>query len=1668
MKYSILALASVGMCYLALAAGASTAVDFAGFSSFSSPGTDPLIVTASSPAHISISLINPAVEIVDKTLDFQVCQSAALAGASLTSEPGAPSLPQITRIFQIPELGGVELVVRSAEFDLIENYNAYPCPIEEAGSQRYERDPAFYRKNAWYPENVIEISEPEIFRDFRIVTVTLNPVQVNPVTQQARVYRNMEADVVANDAPGVNELLHPRRPSGAFASLYRGCIRNLDEGALDEVTVTPGTYLILSRDNAQLNPWVDSLAEWRTRCGFDVVVERYAVQPTASAMFATIQGYYDDSAAQLEHVCIVGDPQGNTFGMPTGSSGLMDHYFARLAGADIIPDVSIGRISVSNEQQMSTVWKKITVYERDPLIDSTNWFTNSFLYANVGFQQPTNYLEVQWADQQLRQFTGIQNNTISTVTGSANGGLIQDQFVTGIGLFLYAGYWLGTLPNIASICESGRRQPICILMAGSTGGFDQNTSLSESYPLAGIPIDLHGGIAAIGFATANENGLFFRTFGAGFIRGLCPLQIERIGLCQMTGFMTLHEMYGPNNSGYTTRLPDVNLIGDPALRIWTDVPAVLSADYPATVTAGAREIVVNVTDSLTGAPVNDALVVAWKPNETMSRVLTDLSGTAIVPVTIDSIGTLKLTITKKNCKPYLVDLPCQESELSISVASLTIDDDNLGGTEGNNNHEYNPGELIDLNIVLENYGTALTGTDITAVMQSMSPYLTVTGSTSTYPDLQPGERASGHSAYRIQVAPDMQNSVEGVLRLNVTATDFDMTSAIPVVCRAGAATYSNHVFVSDPLEPATTQSLRVTITNTGAMAFEGVTGTLLSRDPLVSVPDNSGSFGNIPVGLSATNTTDVFWLTANPLVYRGHQALMSLILESTTDFHDTVSFIVSCGTATVTDPVGPDAVGYYAYDDVDTSYDAHPSFEYLDLSSGLGEDLNLNDVGKKTDITQVWSTVRQLPFEFTYYDETFDTITICSNGWIAFGNEGWCDEPFNRAIPAVMAPPNMVAVYWDDLKTSGVGDGVWTYYDMTRSAYVIQWRATGGTTYTQANLDFELMILDPAAYPPIDDNGKLVLLYNDVTMNLETTDTQEDLNGCTIGIQNRHGTGGLQIAYRDLYASGAANIVDGRVILIETGDRSIVGTIEGRITDAESGLPIEHAQVSLVGFPYQAESNTEGFYQIENVVIGSYSALAHLAGFNDSTVANVTVELNSTATVNFGLLHPEFAISREIIHESLIDGPTLQTSFEIVNDGNGPLEYATEVFCTVGGEIVEPWDNLQRINVSNIAADLQIMGCEFVDDYWFVSGASGVNDNNFIYSFDAEGNYLGATAQPTTDPLGWYDMAWDGQFLYGSEQGTHELRGIDSQGNLRTAIPCPFLNPARAIAYDPATDHFWVADLIRDIYEIDRDGTLISTIENSDGLAITGLGWHATEPDGYSLIVFCQDEVVNEAAVWRIHPVTGNSEFVVYLPGEEGDHAGGCTVTSGWNDALTVIGGIMQNPDGDRLEVFDIDTRTDWIELTPIASTISAGQRQEIIVSFDGTTLRPDLYQATVLINCPVLALTMELPIELDVVFDASWVEHTPPTPNQYALYQNYPNPFNSSTRISYDLKTAGHATLRVYNVVGQEVATLFDEHQAAGKHIIQFNAHELPSGIYFLRLNSGDFTKTSKMVLLK
>lgn len=94
--------------------------------------------------------------------------------------------------------------------------------------------------------------------------------------------------------------------------------------------------------------------------------------------------------------------------------------------------------------------------------------------------------------------------------------------------------------------------------------------------------------------------------------------------------------------------------------------------------------------------------------------------------------------------------------------------------------------------------------------------------------------------------------------------------------------------------------------------------------------------------------------------------------------------------------------------------------------------------------------------------------------------------------------------------------------------------------------------------------------------------------------------------------------------------------------------------------------------------------------------------------------------------------------------------------------------------------------------------------------------------------------------------------------------------------------------------------------------------------------------------------------------------------------------------------------------------------------------------------------------------------DNLPSIPERIELSQNFPNPFNAQTVIAYSLPSQSHVRITVYNLLGQSVETLVNADESAGDHQVTWNAGDVPTGVYFYRIEAADFTATRKMLLAK
>ena len=171
------------------------------------------------------------------------------------------------------------------------------------------------------------------------------------------------------------------------------------------------------------------------------------------------------------------------------------------------------------------------------------------------------------------------------------------------------------------------------------------------------------------------------------------------------------------------------------------------------------------------------------------------------------------------------------------------------------------------------------------------------------------------------------------------------------------------------------------------------------------------------------------------------------------------------------------------------------------------------------------------------------------------------------------------------------------------------------------------------------------------------------------------------------------------------------------------------------------------------------------------------------------------------------------------------------------------------------------------------------------------------------------------------------------------------------------------------------------------------------------------------------------------------------------------------------------NTGTDTVKISNIVSSdslfiprpadicIAPGQSSRDTLRFSPSLLGTDSAWIIILSNVHSVPDSIKVSGIADI---GTKVDHGTELPKSFALSQNYPNPFNPSTTIAFALPSRSFATLKVYDMLGREVAILVSEDLAAGTYTRQWNAANLSSGIYFYRLIAGSFTQTKKLILLK
>jgi hypothetical protein len=176
--------------------------------------------------------------------------------------------------------------------------------------------------------------------------------------------------------------------------------------------------------------------------------------------------------------------------------------------------------------------------------------------------------------------------------------------------------------------------------------------------------------------------------------------------------------------------------------------------------------------------------------------------------------------------------------------------------------------------------------------------------------------------------------------------------------------------------------------------------------------------------------------------------------------------------------------------------------------------------------------------------------------------------------------------------------------------------------------------------------------------------------------------------------------------------------------------------------------------------------------------------------------------------------------------------------------------------------------------------------------------------------------------------------------------------------------------------------------------------------------------------------------------------------------------GIDTSSDADELIVNAVEwlSGVRWLTFTPESGMVTSGNTQDIRVKFHASGLKPGVYRSNIVFTSNDSTESVKfIPVYFTVETDPQTI-----IPDEFVLSQNYPNPFNPVTTISYELPEASNVQLKIFDILGREVATLVDEMKPADSYQAHWNAERMASGVYFAVIHAGDFRKTVKMILMK
>lgn len=637
---------------------------------------------------------------------------------------GMPDLAKLSRSFIVPNDKEMNYELIDSEYIEIKNIEIAPSK----GHITRNIDPKtvpfpygeIYSKNQFYPNTLVQLNDPYIFKDYRGQNLWFTPFQYNPVSKTLRIYTHFSMRYFATEKKVNNQLPNlPKTKTAEFTDIYKNHFVNYPDYKYEPIH-DEGKMLIVCYDEFvdEMLPFV----QWKRQRGLEVELIKYSeIGSNAYDLKSFVYNQYNEKC--LTFLLLVGDAEqipSLKFSDAEDANYASDNAYGYILGNDAYAEIIVGRFSAENKVQVSTQVKRSIEYERD-LTANDEWLSKAVGIASdegTGGQGDDGESDIQHINNirlDLMNYGYTQVDQLYDPGAQASS--LSNYLNEGRGLINYVGHGSNNsfvttgfnIMNINMLTNTGKL-PFIFSVACVNGDFHGKTCFAEAW-LRASNVNQPTGAVAIIASTINQswqspmdaqdemNDLLVKSINGNVKR--------TFGGITTNGFAHMIDEYGEDGSKMAKTW---TVFGDPSLVVRTKTPEIFEASYKKTVPVGMPEIEITTNATHGFASLSKENEIFDKTNITQENINLISSG-----ISLPGKYVLSLFSQDKITLIDTLDFIIPE-EAYIVAKSIVLDHE----TNGNGALDY--GENGALKIEFTNVGLQNAG-NLIYKLSTASPYI---------------------------------------------------------------------------------------------------------------------------------------------------------------------------------------------------------------------------------------------------------------------------------------------------------------------------------------------------------------------------------------------------------------------------------------------------------------------------------------------------------------------------------------------------------------------------------------------------------------------------------------------------------------------------------------------------------------------------------------------------------------------------------------------------------------------------------------------------------------------------------------------------------------------------------------------------------------------------------